>query len=162
MEYYRGDIFYVRKHPLGTCGSEQDAGRPAVIVSNNKGNKFSYQVEIVYLTTAEKKPMPTHVPVMCDMPSIALCESVFTVDKTRLGEYIRCCSQQEMAGIDKALMISLGLETPTNATETAEAPTPITEARIAEIVRKETAAAISAALKDATEAMKGLTFGVKI
>jgi mRNA interferase MazF len=157
MEYYRGDIFYVRKHPLGTCGSEQDAGRPAVIVSNNKGNKFANQVEVVYLTTSEKKPLPTHVPVMGEMPSVALCESVFTVDKTRLAAYIRCCSEKEMAGIDKALMISLGLETPTNATETAEAPTPITEARIAEIVRTETAAAIPAALK---EAMKGMTFSL--
>lgn len=162
MEYYRGDIFYVKKGLSGTFGVEQDAGRPAVIVSNNTGNKYAGQVEVVYLTTSEKKPMPTHVPVMCHMPSIALCESVFTVDKRRLGEYIRCCSAQEMADIDKALMISLGLETPTNATETAEAPPPITEARIAEIVREEATAAISAALKDATEAMKGLTFGVKI
>lgn len=157
MEYYRGDIFFV-----ATTGRTDKAWRPAVIVSNNKGNKYADQVEVVYLTTAEKKPMPTHVPVMCLEPSTALCEAVYTVGKTRLGEYIRCCSQQEMEGIDKALMISLGLETPTNATETAEAPPPITEARIAEIVRTETAAAISAALKDATEAMKGLTFGVKI
>lgn len=162
MEIYRGDIFYVKKSPLGTVGSEQNAGRPAVIVSNNKGNKFANQVEIVYLTTADKKPMPTHVQVMCDMPSIALCESVFTVDKIRLGEYIRCCSKQEMADIDRALMISLGLESPVNATETAETPPPITDARIAEIVRTETAAAISVALKDATEAMKGLTFRLDI
>jgi mRNA interferase MazF len=162
MEIYRGDIFYVRRSPLGTYGSEQDAGRPAVIVSNDKGNKFANHVEIVYLTGQEKKPLPTHATVMCDMPSIALCESVLTVDKTRLGEYIRCCSKQEMADIDRALMISLGLETPVNAAETPEPPPPMTEAAIREIVRTETVAAISAALKEATEAMKGLTFGLKL
>jgi hypothetical protein len=38
----------------------------------------------------------------------------------------------------------------------------MTEAAIREIVRTETVAAISAALKEATEAMKGLTFGLKL
>lgn len=154
MEYYRGDIFFVAQ-----LGCTDKAWRPAVIVSNNKGNKYADQVEIVYLTTAKKKPMPTHAPVMCLEPSTALCEAVYTVGKARLGEYIRCCSKQEMEDIDKALMISLGLETPTNAAETAEAPPPITEARIAEIVRTETVAAISAALKDA---VNGVTFKLNL
>ena len=104
----RGDIFQVT-HFTKSCGSEQNADRPAVIVSNDTGNKFSNICEVVYLTTQEKKPLPTHVDVMCKVPSIALCEQVCTVSQDRLGEYIRTCTDKEMDAIDKALMVSLGI-----------------------------------------------------
>lgn len=108
MEYLRGDIFYVHK-PAPTTGSEQDAGRPAIIVSNDIGNKHSSNVEVVFLTTQEKKPLPTHVNIICKVPSTALCEQVFTVSKDRLSDLIRTCTASEMKEIDNALMISLGL-----------------------------------------------------
>lgn len=108
MEVYRGDIFEVRNF-VRVNGSEQTANRPAVIVSNNIGNKHSDICQVVYLTTKEKKPLPTHVEVMCRMPSTAMCEQVVTVSQDRLCEFIRSCSDAEMKAIDKALMISLGL-----------------------------------------------------
>lgn len=110
MEVYRGDIFYISKGKTRTYGSEQEPDRPAVIVSNNTGNHFAPVVEVVYLTTQEKNPMPTHVDVMCHVPSVALCEQIFTVYKDRLGGYIRSCTEKEMKEIDNALMISLGLD----------------------------------------------------
>jgi mRNA interferase MazF len=109
MEIYRGDIFYIRKGGQIT-GSEQDAGRPVVIVSNNTGNYHSDIVEVVPLTTQEKKPLPTHVEVLCHVPSTALCECIQNVSQERLGEYIRSCTDAEMDAIDKALMVSLGLD----------------------------------------------------
>ena len=115
MEIFRGDIYMVEKSP--TTGCEIQAGRPAVIVSNNTGNHFSQTVEVVYLTTAHKKPLPTHVDVLCKVPSTALCESVSTVSKERLGEYIRTCTDAEMKQIDDALRISLALD---NATDAAD------------------------------------------
>ena len=109
MEIYRGDIFYVKKGGAAT-GSEQHSDRPAVIVSNEKCNTHAPFVEIVYLTTADKKRLPTHVEVLCRTPSTALCEQIFSVSKERLGEYIRCCTNDEMDAIDEALMISLDLD----------------------------------------------------
>lgn len=109
MEIYRGDIFYISKGKTRTYGSEQEPDRPAVIVSNNTGNHFAPVVEVVYLTTQEKNQMPTHADVLCKVPSVALCEQIFTVHKDRLGDYIRSCTEEEMKGIDKALMVSLGL-----------------------------------------------------
>lgn len=108
MDILRGDIFFVRK--AITEGNEQDAGRPAVIVSNDIGNQHANIVEVVYLTSQEKKPMPTHVEVLCKVPSVALCEQICTVSKDRLGDLIRSCTIGEMKEIDKALMISLGIE----------------------------------------------------
>lgn len=107
IDVFRGDVFYV-KNFKGT-GSEQSGERPAVIVSNDIGNKHSGICEVVYLTTKKKKPLPTHVSIMCRVPSVALCEQVCTVSQERLGEFVRTCTDEEMKKIDKALAISLNL-----------------------------------------------------
>lgn len=107
-EYKRGDIVFVRDY-RHTTGSEQDAVRPAVIVSNDKGNFFAPIVEVVFLTTQEKKPLPTHTTVMCKIPSTALCEQITTVSKERISEYIRTCTKAEMQAIDRCMRISLEL-----------------------------------------------------
>lgn len=111
MEIFRGDIFYIQKGGRIT-GSEQNQGRPAVVVSNDVGNNNSSIVEVVYLTTQEKNPLPTHTKVLCQVPSIALCEQISTVSQERLGNFIRACTEKEMAAIDKAIMISLGINVP--------------------------------------------------
>lgn len=111
MVVRRGDIYFVKKNSF-TAGSEQEAGRPAIIVSNDTGNRHSQVVEVVYLTTQTKNPLPTHVDVVCRTKSIALCEQVHSVYKDRLFDFVKTCSDAEMAAIDKALMISLGLDLP--------------------------------------------------
>lgn len=119
MDIYRGDIFFVKKAGNVT-GSEQDQGRPAVVVSNDTGNEYSQIVEVVYLTTAEKKPLPTHCKVMARVPSTALCEQISNVSKERLTEYVRTCTAEEMAAIDRCLMVSLGLRATPDPTATVE------------------------------------------
>jgi mRNA interferase MazF len=108
-KFYRGDIWFV-KGGKAVVGSEPYGDRPAVIVSNDKGNKSSPNVEVVYLTTKDKKYLPTHAKVLGKSPSVALCENVQTVPKDRLIDYIRTCSKTEMKRIDKALLCSFGLE----------------------------------------------------
>lgn len=110
-EFRRGDIFYVSPNPQAReTGCEQWANnRPAIIISNNTGNHYSRVVEIVYLTTKQKKNLPTHVPVKCERMSTALCETIYTIDKSRLGAYVRTLSDSEMQMIDNALLVSIGL-----------------------------------------------------
>lgn len=108
-EILRGEIYYV--YPSGGVGSEQTAGRPAIVVSNDKANKYSPVIEMVYLTTQEKTSLPTHVDITsAERPSIALCEQVHSVSKSRLGGFIAKCTDGEMAMIDGALCVSLGIE----------------------------------------------------
>lgn len=110
MEIYKGDIFYITGYKK-SVGSEQNQDRPAVVVSNDINNKHSTVVEVVFLTSTEKaKYLPTHVNVLCKIPSVALCEQVNSISKRRLGEYIRSCTDEEIRNIDKALMISLGVD----------------------------------------------------
>ena len=111
MEVYRGDIFYIEDN-YRTEGSEQRPGRPALVVSNNTGNYHSDIVSIVWLTTAEKKPLPTHCKILSRTPSTAICEQVITISQNRLCEYIRTATEAEMNEIDRCLMIALGLDIP--------------------------------------------------
>lgn len=126
MGYQRGDVYFVEKSHY--IGSEQQAGRPAVIVSNNTNNDCSSTVELVYLTTQKKTPLPTHVKIKTTgIISTVLCEQVHTVDMQRLMDYCGTCTKEEMQAIDQALLISLGLtnavkEVPVEVIKEVEVP----------------------------------------
>ena len=102
----RGEIYYIKNE--NTIGCEQRGSRPAVIVGNNLGNKYSPVLLVVYFTTQTKKHLPTHVYVRGQ--GTALCEQIFTIDKTRLLQKKGECSSSDMERINKALCISLGME----------------------------------------------------
>lgn len=104
----RGCIYFV----VGGAAvdGEQSANRPAVVVSNDAGNRYAPTVEVVYLTTRTKTRLPTHVLVgSAPRPSIALCEQITTVSKSRLQRCIGRVTREEINNIDKALTISLGI-----------------------------------------------------
>lgn len=109
--YKRGEIYYVEAYPA--IGCEQHPGRPAIVVSNNKNNEHSSVLDMIYLTTAAKTSLPTHVTI-CSAPRIstALCEQVHSIDMSRVKDYCGCCTEQELRAVDTALHISLGLNTP--------------------------------------------------
>lgn len=108
--FYRGEIYYVYPSVCGT-GSEIRSGRPGIIVSNDTSNRCSPYVEIAYLTTREKKPLPTHAHVESSGASAtALCEQVSTVDKSRLGNYMGSLTKLEMRDVNDAILVSLGLD----------------------------------------------------
>lgn len=119
MAILKGDIYYIEKYQ--TYGSEQQSARPAIIVSNNKCNESSSVVEVVYLTTAPKTDLPTHVTIRSTgRNSVALCEQIASVSVDRIGNYIATVSDEEMMNIDIALMVSLGISTPKAKTVTKE------------------------------------------
>lgn len=128
---YRGDIFYIMQDSY--VGSEQKLGRPGIIVSNDLANKHSPNVEVVFLTSQDKKALPTHVEVIARVPSTAMCENIQTVSKERLSDFIRSCTTSEMKAIDKALLCSLGIEAPSvvvGGTQETELPKAVSEAEV--------------------------------
>ena len=109
-EYHRGDIFYIHREAV-SYGHEQRPGRPAVIVSNDFINQNSTVLEVVYLTTKEKRVSPTHIVIESSLRrSTVLCEQITSVDKEFVGNYIGRCTEEEMRKIDYALVISLALK----------------------------------------------------
>ena len=105
----RGDIYFITRG-YDEEGSEQRAGRPAIIVSNDKCNANSSVLEVVYLTTQPKSDLPTHVDIRsAPKSSVALCEQINSIFRDRFADYIGTCTDYEMALVDAALAISLGL-----------------------------------------------------
>ena len=107
MNVFRGDIFVIKGE--SPC-IDLKGGRPGIVVSNNMGNQYSKYVEVVFLTTREKKPLPTHCEIICRQKTTALCEQVCTVPKDNLCEFIKTCTPSEMQRIDDALKMSLGIQ----------------------------------------------------
>lgn len=104
--YYRGEIYYIHREP--SYDNEQHSGRPAIIVSNDINNEFCNNVEVVYLTTKKKPQLPTHTTIYSTTrQSTALCESIFTVAKSRIGSFVNQISSAEMKRVDEALAVSL-------------------------------------------------------
>ena len=110
MEVLRGQVYYVMPTEP-TIGSEMRPGRPAIVVSADWINATSTCVEVVYLTTQDKKEMGTHVHIEATgRESTALCEQVSTVAIERLGSYCGCLDRYEMEAVDRALSESLNLD----------------------------------------------------
>lgn len=113
----RGDIFYIFNSKCYATDPSNTEGRPAIIVSSDKLNEHEDVVEVVYLTTKEKRPMPTHAEVLCKIPSTALCETIYTVNKDRLGDFVRTCTDKEMEGVNVGILYSLGITAPMDESE---------------------------------------------
>lgn len=104
----RGDVYHIGQGKGSPTGSEIWPNRPAVIVSNNAINEKSDFVTVVYLTTSSKRSMPYHIQVTsCGKPATALCEQVFSVDKSRLEDRLDHLDANTMSEISKGLQLSL-------------------------------------------------------
>lgn len=104
-EIHRGEIFYMTfKEQIG---SEQQGGRPVIVVSNETCNKFSPTVTVIPLTTKDKKPLPTHVELNVEgLPvyGTILCEQVQSVSHYRLGSYVGEVDDRIMRKIEKSTL----------------------------------------------------------
>ncbi len=113
MEIRKGDVFMVDLSPV--VGSEQGGLRPAVIVQNDVGNKFSPTTIVACVTSKlHKAKLPTHIELnsaYCSLKqdSILLLEQIRTIDKSRLKEKICSLPNDVLDKMNKALIISLQL-----------------------------------------------------
>ena len=107
-----GEVYYIRKSGK-EVGSEQKAGRPAVVVSNNVNNYRAPTVNVVYLSDKEPS-QTTHIWIPGRgrlRGSTATCEQITTVSKIRIGDFITRLSAAEMEAITKGLKVQLNIRT---------------------------------------------------
>lgn len=105
--YKRGDIIWV---DFGRAyGHEQGGIRPAIIVQNNTGNKFSPCYIVLPLTTSSSKAhIPTQVyATINDTFNVIYGEQIRVVDKTRVTGYMTSIDDMDL--VDDALRVSLAL-----------------------------------------------------
>lgn len=116
MEIKRGDLFYAALDET-YVGSEQTGVRPVVILQNNIGNEYSPTVIVAPITSKvnSKSIIPTHVYIKgyknrLKQNSLILTEQIRAIDKQRLRYYIGTLDIGELRKVDKALIISLGID----------------------------------------------------
>ena len=107
-----GDIYYADLSQVPNGMHIQSGRRPVIVISNDACNYFSKAITIVPLTSHLKKPtMPTHVIIQgngLELPSMALCEQIMTIDKRQLTEKVgRIDSNKTLNKIRKALMVQI-------------------------------------------------------
>lgn len=96
-------------------GSEQGGYRPVVVIQNDTGNLHAPTVIVVPLTGSAQKPdLPTHVRISAGQAglwrdSVALCEQLRTLEKTRLGRRLGALEPAALRALDSALRISLDI-----------------------------------------------------
>ncbi len=109
----RGELYYA---DLGKgVGSEQEGFRPVVILQNDIGNRYSPTTIVAPISCKidTKAKLPTHYilePVAgLVQNSVVLLEQIRVIDKRRLERKMGSLLEHHLAGIERALRISVGL-----------------------------------------------------
>ena len=114
MDVKWGDVIYV---DVGNeaKGSEQKGNRPAIIVQNDIGNRYSSTTIVALITSQEKRYMPTHVIVEpwqsgLNKVSTIMLEQIKTIDKSRIISKVGHIETDWLKEkIKKSLTISFGM-----------------------------------------------------
>lgn len=98
----------------GRVGSCQRGLRPAVVLQNDLGNKYSGIVTVVPITTKEKRVLPVHSKLnnsydLAKGGNIMLAEQITVVDKTQIIREGDCLKEEDIIGLNQAVIIQLGL-----------------------------------------------------
>ena len=112
-EVKRGDIWLVNLDP--TIGHEIRKSRPAVIIQNDLGNKYS-PITIIAPITSQNIEKVYPIEVILDKKSSGLekiskvlLNQIRAIDKRRLIKKLGNVDYETMAKIDNAIKVSLGL-----------------------------------------------------
>jgi mRNA interferase MazF len=110
----RGEVYVCSFDP--TVGHEIKKTRPALVIQNDVGNRYS-PLTIVAAITSTVSPVPYPIEVVVE-PSAAnglgvrssiRVDQIRTVDRQRLIRRLGAIDSSTMARVDEALKISLGL-----------------------------------------------------
>lgn len=109
----RGDVVRVRLDPGE--GREIRKTRPAVVVSNNAACRFDSVIQVVPITRLPDRPLrPYESPVGSESSGLArasraVANQIRTIARHRVSKHLGRLTGSELAVLDRALAIQLGL-----------------------------------------------------
>ncbi|KAF0138350.1 MAG: growth inhibitor protein [Ignavibacteria bacterium] len=112
----RGDVYLVNLDPI--IGKEIGKARPAVIIQNDIGNKFSPVTIIAPISSVKEITRPLPIMIFLQKGEGGLsedsyidCGQIRTIDRDlRLITKFGTLDQYKMSEVDKALKVSLSLQ----------------------------------------------------
>ncbi|MFA5507146.1 MAG: type II toxin-antitoxin system PemK/MazF family toxin [Vulcanimicrobiota bacterium] len=104
----RGEVWWVNFEP--SVGGEAQKVRPAVIVSNNASNRHLNRLQVVPITSNVRKlhAGESYVTVQGKQRK-AQANLLATVSKSRVSTKLDTISAVDLAGVEMALKVQLGL-----------------------------------------------------
>ena len=109
----RGEVYLVSFDP--TLGAEIRKTRPALVLQNDIGNRYSALTIVAAITSHKDDPLyPHQAPIKAPeggvrANSVVLLNQIRTVDKQRLVKRLGALKPDTMRAVERALEISLGL-----------------------------------------------------
>jgi mRNA interferase MazF len=117
----RGEIYWVDFEPVR--GSEQGRLRPALVIQNDVGNRFSPITIVIPLTSrVSEKPYPQNVMFEAGVAGLPKNSELVTnqiraVDKSRVGVRLGSVPDKLMEAVERAILLTLGMESYTRFLE---------------------------------------------
>jgi mRNA interferase MazF len=104
----RGEVFWVSFDP--SVGGEIQKTRPAIILSNDAANAVLNRLIVLPLSSKTDRLYPGEVLVHINQQmSKAMSDQLTTISKLRLQKRIAEISEEEMASVEMAILLQLGI-----------------------------------------------------
>jgi mRNA interferase MazF len=109
MPIERGGIYWVQLDPA--LGGEIQKTRPAIVVSNDAANAALNRVQVVPITSKTDRVYPGEALVEVKGEKCkAMADQLTTASKLRLGSQLGILGPSDMARVEAAIAVELGLQ----------------------------------------------------
>ena len=109
----RGQLIWVDfQERSGSC---QSGKRPAVVIQNNVGNRFSTTTTVIPITTKDKNNLPVHTKLtksydIANKGDVIMAEQLTVIDKSQILKIGDVLDIMDIKAIEKAMLIQLSLD----------------------------------------------------